>query len=107
MIAPVTVVHISLVIFDSHISTLVHGGGYLDQNAVGVADIGHGLRSVEPVGFFRGGIGWFLIAHCRLRGGGRIFRLDRIKLANLTKQTFEPHDVDECLGWTPYDLEQP
>jgi predicted DNA-binding transcriptional regulator YafY len=58
-------------------------------------------RAVEAVGFFKGNDDWFLIGWCRLRKAGRIFRLDRIQTARLTKQSFPPRDVDDTLGWVP------
>ncbi len=64
-------------------------------------------RAVEAVGFFKGNDDWFLIGWCRLRNGGRIFRLDRIQTARLTNQRFEPRDVDDTLGWVPMSVETP
>jgi predicted DNA-binding transcriptional regulator YafY len=64
-------------------------------------------RAVEPVGFYGGGDGWFLIGWCRLREGGRIFRLDRIRSARLTREPAPVRDVDDTLGWVPEDLVTP
>jgi predicted DNA-binding transcriptional regulator YafY len=64
-------------------------------------------RAVEAVGFFKGNDDWFLIGWCRLRNAGRIFRLDRIQTARLTKQSFPPRDVDDTLGWVPMPVEIP
>ena len=64
-------------------------------------------RAVEAVGFFKGNDDWFLIGWCRLRNAGRIFRLDRIQTARLTKQSFAPRDVDDTLGWVPMPVEIP
>jgi predicted DNA-binding transcriptional regulator YafY len=64
-------------------------------------------RPVEAVGFYQGGDGWYLIGWCRLRDAGRIFRLDRIQAARLTKRDASPRDVDETLGWVPDDLTAP
>lgn len=61
-------------------------------------------RAVEAVGFFRGSDGWFLIGWCRLRQDRRIFRLDRITAAALTKESFSPRSVDETLGWVPEEV---
>jgi predicted DNA-binding transcriptional regulator YafY len=36
------------------------------------------VRQVEPVGFVGGDRAWYLSAWCRLRDGGRVFRVDRI-----------------------------
>ena len=64
-------------------------------------------RSVEAVGFYQGGDGWYLIGWCRLRDGGRIFRTDRVTKARLTRTTFDARDVDETLGWVPKELAVP
>jgi predicted DNA-binding transcriptional regulator YafY len=64
-------------------------------------------RPVEAVGHYSGGDGWYLIGWCRLRGAGRIFRLDRIRSAQLTREVVEPRDVDEVLGWVPHQLTSP
>jgi predicted DNA-binding transcriptional regulator YafY len=65
------------------------------------------LRSVEPVGFYNGEGGWYLIGWCHLRGAGRIFRLDRIKRAQLTSASGTKSDVDQTLGWVPTLLHIP
>lgn len=64
-------------------------------------------RSVDPVGFYQGNDGWFLIGWCHLRTAGRVFRLDRIERANMTRRSAAVHDVEDTLGWTPNELEQP
>lgn len=64
-------------------------------------------RAVEPVGFYGGAEGWYLIGWCRLRRGGRIFRLDRITSARLTREPAPARDVDDTLGWVPEDLVTP
>ncbi len=64
-------------------------------------------RAVEPVGFYNGAQGWYLIGWCRLREGGRIFRLDRIERARLTTHRCDRHDVDATLGWVPEDITAP
>lgn len=49
----------------------------------------HGQRSerlVEPVALVGSGEAWYLVGHCRLRGDGRSFRLDRIVHARLTDE---------------------
>jgi predicted DNA-binding transcriptional regulator YafY len=58
-------------------------------------------RSVDPVGFYHGAQGWYLIGWCHLRQAGRLFRLDRVASARLTTQPASDHDVDETLGWVP------
>lgn len=58
-------------------------------------------RAVEPVGFFHGGAGWYLVGWCRLRQDRRLFRLDRVERAQLTTEVAQVRDVDETLGWIP------
>ncbi|MBF6170902.1 helix-turn-helix transcriptional regulator [Nocardia blacklockiae] len=41
-------------------------------------------RAVEPSSLMCGGEGWYLIGWCRLREESRVFRLDRIRAAELT-----------------------
>lgn len=65
---------------------------------------GHGndtSRPVEAVGFYNGSEGWCLIGWCGLRNDRRLFRLDRVKSARLTKRPATRRDVDEALGWVP------
>lgn len=64
-------------------------------------------RSVEAIGFYFGTEGWFLNGWCQLREAGRIFRLDRIKSAHLTKKPAQHRDVDEVLGWVPNEVRAP
>lgn len=61
-------------------------------------------RAVEAVGFHGGGGHWYLIGWCRLRDDRRVFRLDRIERVTHTRQTFDPRDVDETLGWVPGEV---
>lgn len=44
-------------------------------------------REVEPVGFVGSDEHWYLVAYCRLREGGRSFRLDRIRSVRATGET--------------------
>lgn len=64
-------------------------------------------RAVEAVGFYYGADGWYLIAWCRLREARRLFRLDRISRANLTKESIGERDVDATLGWVPNEVSEP
>ena len=41
-------------------------------------------RRIEPIGFVGGDDAWYLVAWCRLRDGGRSFRVDRIAGARPT-----------------------
>jgi predicted DNA-binding transcriptional regulator YafY len=48
------------------------------------------VREVEPVAFAGSRTQWYLLAWCRLRDGGRAFRVDRILAAADTGET-APH----------------
>lgn len=64
-------------------------------------------RAVDALGFYRGGEDWFLIGWCHLRNAGRIFRLDRISSARLTRRPVGERDLDDALGWVPRDVRVP
>lgn len=64
-------------------------------------------RSVEAIGFYRSAEGWFLNGWCELREAGRIFRLDRITAAHLTRRAVQHRDVDDVLGWVPGEVDAP
>jgi predicted DNA-binding transcriptional regulator YafY len=64
-------------------------------------------RAVEASGFLASNGHWYLVAWCRLRDAGRVFRLDRISRATLTRERTPPRDLDDVLGWVPGDLEVP
>ncbi len=65
------------------------------------------VRAVEAHGFYGAVDGWYLVGWCRLREGGRIFRLDRITRATLTSEQVVDRDLDEVLGWVPNDVSRP
>lgn len=71
------------------------------------ADGNDSTRPVDPVGFYRGTDGWYLVGWCHLREAGRIFRLDRIRSARLTARRSGDHRVDETLGWVPAEVIAP
>ncbi len=52
-------------------------------------------RPVEPAALLGGRRGWYLMGWCRLRGGGRAFRLDRVQAAQLTDQAAPPRHLHE------------
>jgi predicted DNA-binding transcriptional regulator YafY len=58
-------------------------------------------RAVDAVGFYGGAGAWYLIGWCHLRQDRRVFRLDRITRASLTRTGFAARDVDKTLGWVP------
>ncbi len=66
--------------------------GYADRSGAASA------RDVEPLGYVGSPTHWYLIAWCRLRGGVRAFRTDRItsavQLAEPVTRELSPTDVD-------------
>jgi predicted DNA-binding transcriptional regulator YafY len=56
---------------------------YVDENG------NYSQRKVNPLGMMFWGAAWTLVAWCQLRDGYRLFRLDRIKQANLLDESFE------------------
>jgi predicted DNA-binding transcriptional regulator YafY len=59
------------------------------------------VRLVEPTGFYFSDGTWSLVAWCRLRDAGRLFRLHRISRATGTRQQYVERDLDAVLGWVP------
>jgi predicted DNA-binding transcriptional regulator YafY len=47
-------------------------------------------RTVDPYGVAHWSRAWYLVGHCHLRGGTRLFRLDRILAAEPLAETFSP-----------------
>lgn len=47
-------------------------------------------RDIEPWTVFSTMGNWYVAAHCRLAGGERVFRIDRIQEAEPTGESFEP-----------------
>jgi len=64
-------------------------------------------RQVEAHGLYRGEGHWYLIGWCRLREGGRLFRLDRIGAVAATDEFAPGRDLDTVLGWVPGETERP
>jgi predicted DNA-binding transcriptional regulator YafY len=54
-------------------------------------------RDVEAHGLFSAPSGWYLIGWCRMRDGGRVFRLDRIRDATVVDEPIPDRDVDAVL----------
>lgn len=52
------------------------------------------VRTIEPFALYSTQGNWLLIAFCRLRKDFRAFRLDRIKQLQISKSTFEPHNMN-------------
>ncbi|MEU8297122.1 WYL domain-containing protein [Micromonospora sp. NPDC048909] len=56
------------------------------------------LRDVEPLGYLGNPRHWYLLAWCRLRGGVRAFRTDRIRaVTSLTERVTERELDADCL----------
>ena len=47
-------------------------------------------RAVDPYGVAHWSRAWYLVGHCHLRGGTRLFRLDRVVAAEPLTETFPP-----------------
>lgn len=58
-------------------------------------------RDVDPVGLYLDVDHWALIGWCHLRSDARMFLLDRVTDARLTRRSAEHHDLDEMIGWVP------
>jgi predicted DNA-binding transcriptional regulator YafY len=54
-------------------------------------------RDVEPVSLIGSATNWYLLGWCRLRGGARAFRLDRIERAFLTGDAADPRHFEEMV----------
>ena len=60
-------------------------------------------RVVEPHRCLYDGF-WYLMAHCRLAEASRVFRLDRVRRAELADEVFQPpDDVAEAMDGIPVD----
>ncbi len=55
-------------------------------------------REVEPHSFLSGRGTWYLLGWCRLREGGRAFRLDRISSAEVLDETVTLREFHEIAG---------
>ena len=64
-------------------------------------------RHVEAHGLYTSGGTWGLVAWCRLRDGGRVFRLDRIVEVAMTGERAPDRDFATVLGWMPPDFHEP
>lgn len=60
-------------------------------------------RDVEPVTFTASGDGWYLTAWCRMRGGRRIFRTDRVRRAALLEETAPDRSTESVHDDIPSD----
>lgn len=66
-------------------------------------------RLVDPLRVMAREGHWYLLAHCHSAGGERLFRIDRIRTAQLEDATFEPPqdtgDADVDLSSSPHTVE--
>ena len=65
------------------------------------------VREVEPWNVFTTLGNWYMQGHCRMAGGERVFRVDRIRDCGVLNETFErPTSVpDPGVGYTPSDAD--
>lgn len=61
-------------------------------------------RAIEPMAMGLDRDRWLVYAWCRLRGDGRVFRLDRVQDARLTKEAGPHRDLQEVFGEIPADV---
>lgn len=61
-------------------------------------------RDVEPVSFTASGKGWYLTAWCRMRGGSRVFRTDRVRRAALLEETAPDRSTETMHDDLPADF---
>jgi predicted DNA-binding transcriptional regulator YafY len=61
-------------------------------------------RDVEPVSFTAGTSCWYFLGWCRLRGDGRVFRIDRILRAALLDEPAPDRSFEEFKNDLPSDL---
>lgn len=60
-------------------------------------------RAIEPLALVRTHNNWYVLAWCRTKRAGRMFRMDRIKRANATNQPVRPRDLQAVFGDPPSD----
>jgi len=66
------------------------GGRVLEIEHASVATGRTTIRVIEPWAVYVTLGNWYLVAHCRLAGGQRVFRIDRIRRAEATGERFRP-----------------
>jgi len=64
---------------DKHVVKLQYQSLYKEEKT---------LRDIEPIGLYYYGLGWHIIAWCRLRKGYRDFKVDRIQSVSATDESF-------------------
>jgi len=68
---------------------------YIDRDGAGTT------RLVEPVALVASDVAWYFVGFCRLRGGGRSFRLDRVTAARATNERAPHHEYQSLAGGMP------
>ena len=56
-------------------------------------------RTIEPYGVAQWSRYWYVVGYCHLRGGLRMFRLDRVIEARVEDRTFSPREEVDCLEY--------
>ncbi len=65
------------------------------------ADGERSRRAIEPLAYAHQDGHWYVLAWCRLRMGGRSFRLDRIRRATATREVAPDRELDAEFGQAP------
>jgi proteasome accessory factor C len=65
------------------------GGQVVEIEYTGLARGEHTVREIEPWIVYASMGNWYVSGHCRRAGGERVFRLDRIRRASPTDETFD------------------
>lgn len=65
-------------------------GHVVEIEYTGLARGEHTRREIEPWLVYASAGNWYVSAHCRRAGGERVFRLDRIRRATVTGESFAP-----------------
>jgi proteasome accessory factor C len=83
--------------------TAAADGSVVELDYVAIATGEETTREIEPWVVFAALGNWYVSAHCRLAGGERVFRIDRIKEARLTGARFTPRQPAASPGirYTP------
>ena len=83
------------VIEDAVLAELVVEIDYIDRDGARTT------RLVEPVALVVSDVAWYFVGFCRLRGGGRSFRLDRVTAARATDEPAPHHEYQSLAGGMP------
>ena len=77
-----------------------HRVATIRYTAAGTGEVSE--RTIEPMGLLLASDRWSVVAYCRLREDGRLFRGDRIERATFSDERFQPRpEVLERLGQPP------